>query len=95
MYNLYSMYDRKAKQFSMPVAQNNDETAKRWFAYVVSNSDMVAKDLELFLIGQFDGEFGKLRLFNDEEIIQGQTSFVCSADELIKEIENNGKKKKN
>lgn len=92
MYNLYSVYDRKAKQYSMPVAQNNDETAKRWFEYVVSNSDMVAKDLELFLIGKFDSVSGSIVVYDRSDQhsgFYGIPDFICSADELVKEVTEN------
>lgn len=89
MYNLYSVYDRKAKQYSMPVAQNNDETAKRWFEYIVSNSDMVAKDLELVLIGKFDSQYGHISVLKDDNLIIGDRTFICSADELVKEVTEN------
>lgn len=92
MYNLYSVYDRKAKQFSMPVAQNNDETAKRWFEYIVSNSDMVAKDLELYLIGKFDSVSGSIVVYDRTDQNSGYygiADFICSADELVKEVKEN------
>lgn len=53
---LYCYRDRKAGVYSMPFAQHNEATAKRYFDYLCQHSDNqeYAADLELYKVGTFD-----------------------------------------
>lgn len=57
---LYAYRDRKSGEYSMPFAQHNKETAKRYFCYLCKNSDNqeYAQDLELYKIGDYETERG-------------------------------------
>lgn len=53
---LYVIYDRVAGQYQLPTTCKNDDLAIRTFDYVASTMPMVANDLELYAIGEYDYE---------------------------------------
>lgn len=53
----YSIYDKKAKQFSDPVLCVNDDVAKRMMQQTLSKS-MFPEDYDLYQIGEFDIDSG-------------------------------------
>lgn len=55
---LVSVYDNVTRRWSMPQAQDNEDSAKRWFKYIVKNSDMIAEDLSLHFVGTFNQDTG-------------------------------------
>lgn len=84
MTNLYSVYDKKTERFSFPVAQENHESAKRWFKYVVKNSEMVAEDLQLYYVGVFDQEIGSVLGDSSNEFPREYSYpvLICSFEEV-------------
>ena len=59
IYLMYAILDKKAGEFTMPIAQHNDDTAKRYFRYIIQNNKSIpASDCELFCIGTYDSERG-------------------------------------
>lgn len=78
---IYSIYDRVTRRYSLPVVQENDESAKRWFAYVVGNSDMVAADLELFYLCDFSQDTGNLLIGDTAFTVP---MFIAKAEEVIR-----------
>lgn len=76
---LYSYFDRKARTFSMPQAETNDECAKRTLAHFINSSPLgklVGKDLELFYIGDFNQASGYLLTLESPQ-------FICEASDLV------------
>lgn len=76
---LYSYFDRKARTFSMPQAETNDECAKRTLAHFINSSPLgklVGKDIELFFIGEFDQLSSALISLDSPE-------FICEAQDFI------------
>lgn len=78
---IYSMFDRVAGQFGSPFLQNNQAEAIRKFNYVVSQSPMVAGDLDLFLIGFFDIDTGVISPCSQPQFVCHSLSEVCSNEE--------------
>ena len=60
IYKLYSIRDVKANSYSEPFSAPNDEVAVRKYAYLMSKSEMIADDTELYVVGQFDFEHGEM-----------------------------------
>lgn len=54
---LYSIYDKKAKQFSDPTMCINDDVAKRMMQQTLSKT-MFPDDYELYMVGEFDVDSG-------------------------------------
>lgn len=69
--NLYSCYDRVSHTYSEPFVAVNEGVAKRRFDYVMSQSKMVAFDMQLFLIGTMNTDTGEIVPCNQ---------FVCNYD---------------
>lgn len=62
MYRVYSVRDCNVG-FNQPFVDRNDDCAVRGFAYAVNNSDLMGfrpNDFDLYQIGEFDEELGKL-----------------------------------
>lgn len=60
IYKLYSIRDIKANSYSEPFTAPNDEVAVRKYAYLMSKSEMIADDTELYVVGEFDFERGEI-----------------------------------
>lgn len=59
IYPMYAILDKKAGEYTMPIAQHNDDTAKRYFRYIVGNNSTVpASDCELYRVGEYDSSHG-------------------------------------
>lgn len=59
IYPMYAILDKKAGEYTMPIAQHNDDTAKRYFRYITqNNSSIPASDCELYRIGTYDSVHG-------------------------------------
>lgn len=61
---LYCIRDRVAMQFGPPQLLRNDAVAIRWFQTVIANTQkqapVQASDYELYLLGFFDEDKGKI-----------------------------------
>ena len=68
IYKLYSIRDIKANSYSEPFSAPNDEVAVRKYAYLMSKSEMIADDTELYCVGTFDFERGL--------IIEGEQEYL-------------------
>lgn len=84
VYNLYSMFDKVAKVYQVPVAIGNDDVLKRSVVSAISNPKSeirsIKNDLEWYKIGQYDDVTSKITTCDKELIITG----------LQIEVENNG-----
>lgn len=60
--NLYSIYDKKARQYGQVLTFQTDDVAFRHFRLLMADEDtLVAKypaDFEMYCIGKFDSEKG-------------------------------------
>lgn len=63
-YNLYSFRDLKAG-FDFPKPDQNDATAMRGFAFAVNTENSIMgfepKDYQLYKVGEFEVETGKIK----------------------------------
>lgn len=80
---VYCIRDKKSG-FIQPTVDQNDETAKRNFAFAVQRSDSIflafPDDYDLYKVGEFDSDSG--------EMVGCLPEFVCSARAfLVKENE--------
>lgn len=73
VYELYSIYDKKAGLYSNPQVELNEDCAIRRFNFIVSQSasqGIEATDCELYKIGLFDTFLGTITSFE-------KPIFVC------------------
>lgn len=68
---IYSMFDRVSRSHGEPFVAVNDDIAKRRFNFIMSQSPMVAQDMQLFKLGEYDTETGA---------IVPHVDFVCNYD---------------
>lgn len=68
IYKLYSIRDIKANSYSEPFSAPNDDVAVRKYAYLMSKSEMIAYDTELYSVAQFDFEHGEVVLSEKQYI---------------------------
>lgn len=80
---LYAILDRVTGLFSAPFMQYNNATAKRYFQYIMEQSQMVASDCALYFVGEFDEKEGVI-------FPKTPAEFVCNYE---KEVIKDGKKK--
>lgn len=66
---IYSCFDRVSQSYSEPFVAVNDPVAIRRFNYVLSQSAMVAEDIQLFCLGEFETDSGA---------ISPNVQFVCN-----------------
>lgn len=81
-FGIYSLRDRVADSFRSVILDNNDLTAKRNFAYAVSQSPEMqfqSKDLELCKIADFDIRSGSV-------VPCVPIVVVCRGDEVINDV---------
>lgn len=70
---MYSIKDTVTGLYSQPFFAQNQAAAIRQFDYLMSNAQMVAKDCQLYYIGDFDSEQGFM--------LSGRpTSFIKNAE---------------
>lgn len=78
-YDLYCLRDHYST-FGTPFAHANQNTAKRYFARLVNNSDgdiaFSPRDYDLYLIGHFDDSNGLVSVVSPSE-------FVCNGADLV------------
>lgn len=58
----YAIKDVKANEFGELLFARNDEVAKRIFGQIISKNTLIASDLQLYCIGDFNNELG---IFNN------------------------------
>ena len=79
IYPMFSVSDIRAKEFSIPRADLNEDCAKRYFAMQVNTPEnmisFAPQDFELFYVGDFDSSTGMFK-----EIIP---QFICRGSELV------------
>lgn len=71
-FQIYAIYDRKAKTYSDVFLSPNHGTAMRDFSYLVENvsaKQFIKKDLELYCLGTFNSIDGKISGYDDPEFI--------------------------
>lgn len=73
---IYCIYDRVAGLYAEPFIIQKEELAVRKFNYIMSTASMVANDCELYCLGTYDSETGK--------IIPVSPSFVCKYNSEVK-----------
>ena len=94
--NLYSIFDKTARSYSIPFGAVNDFVAKRNFRYTVKVLDRsIIQDLELQLICSFDLEDGSITEFRSSKLIaypvvDTGVQFLADveSDEKLKEVVN-------
>lgn len=70
---MYSIKDTVTGLYSQPFFAQNQAAAIRQFDYLMANAQMVAKDCQLYYIGDFDSEQGFM--------LSGKgTSFIKNAE---------------
>lgn len=71
-YSVYAVRDKKIG-FLQPMLDANDQSAMRNFAYGINNSDQISnfapKDFDLYKIGEFDSDTGKINPIEVLELI--------------------------
>lgn len=80
---LYAILDRVTGLFGAPFMQYNHATAKRYFQYLMEQSQMVASDCALYCVGEYDEQEGVI-------VPKTPAEFVCNYE---KEVIKDGKKK--
>ena len=76
--SVYSIYDKVAGLYSMPICQHNDNSAKRYFQSIVNASrEVAATDCQLYEIGGFDTETGVFDAFE-------KPVFICNGEVIDK-----------
>lgn len=73
VYELYSIYDKKAGMYSNPQVEINQDCALRRFHFILQQSasqGIEATDCELYKIGSFDSVKGTIEAFE-------KPLFVC------------------
>lgn len=80
IYTLYAIRD-KFQGFMSPQPDQSDESAKRNFAFAINNNPGIMgfapADFDLFAVGSFDSQSGKVT-----EIVQ---QFICNGQEVFNE----------
>lgn len=75
-YPIYSIKDNKVG-FMMPQADQNDASAIRGFSFAINNSDSIMgfspNDYDLYKIGEFDSDKGKLITQVPDLIVSGSS----------------------
>lgn len=62
----YAIKDVKANEFGELLFAKNDDVAKRIFGQVMSKNPILAADMQLYYIGEFDNESGVFSVFVPE-----------------------------
>lgn len=70
---MYSIKDTVTGLYSQPFFAQNQAAAIRQFDYLMQNAQMVAKDCQLYFVGDFDSERGII-------LPDCPTSFVKNAE---------------
>ena len=77
-YPMFSIKDDKTG-FSCPTCDQSEASAVRNFSFAVNNSDTVMgfapKDYDLYKVGEFDTDSGKIRTFVPEFVVSGSSVF--------------------
>lgn len=60
--NVYSIFDKCSGIYSEPFCAINDDVAKRRFKQICLSSSVVAPDLQLYKLGEFESSTGELFL---------------------------------
>lgn len=74
-YILTSIYDEKTKKYLFPQVDENNDTARRNFAFAMKRNDQLAfikNDLRLYDIGTFDSDTGVIVVYPAELICDGK-----------------------
>lgn len=66
---VFSIYDRCSGTYGTPMFEVNHETAKRHYDYLMKNAEMVAQDCDLYFLGSFDNQTGKLTVCEQPEFV--------------------------
>lgn len=70
-YKLFSIFDSVAGIYGVPFVQNTEDTAIRYFDYIVKNQKMILpQHLELFWLGYFDDSNSKIDILETKEFIK-------------------------
>lgn len=77
--NIYSVYDRVRGVYDSPFVEPNDECAKRAFLCACSDprAIYIYADLDLFKIGEFENDTGKIN--------PCQPKFICRGERIYPE----------
>lgn len=70
MKTLVSIYDKVSMQYSKPLVFENNNTSKRYFSNLVCRNPY-KDDFELYKIGEFSFDNGKINVIDKELIIKG------------------------
>lgn len=60
---LFAIYDRVAGTYGEPFCAVREELAVRRFIYVMDNAPMVADDCELYCVGNYNMDNGRISTF--------------------------------
>lgn len=71
-FNIYTIYDRVSGTYGEPFLAQKDVIAQRRFNYFMQNSPMVSQDCELYCLGCFDTECGKIESISP--------MFICKSE---------------
>lgn len=73
VYNLYCIYDRISGQFGSPTPHVNEASAQRWFLHCVNSNEFAEPtDFELYCVGEFNINSGKLVGCEPQFILKGK-----------------------
>lgn len=68
MTNIYCTYDKVSEEFSQPWFAKNDNVAKRNLLIASRRENLPLEDINLFCIGIYDSDEGKLRDITNKDI---------------------------
>lgn len=56
--NMYSVYDKVARQYGFPLMARNDDVAMRYYVDGLMKQKVQSSDFELYCVGTFDDDVG-------------------------------------
>lgn len=78
-YPLFTIFDHKAGRYSAPNPDLNEQVAVRGFAQAVNNNEsfrFAPGDYDLFKVGEFDQDSGRIDVSDPIEFIVNGSSLV-------------------
>lgn len=73
-----SIFDRVTGVYSEPLFAINEASAVRRFNFIMANSQMVSSDCQLFALGVFESDTGRIRVNSDPV-------FICNYEVSLNE----------
>lgn len=86
IWNIYTIYDNCADNYRQPLFIENDESAKRMFAWIIEQNPFMkanSEQFELKLIGYFEDKKGELSVETQDLPFIGNNKHICKGADLI------------